>query len=143
MVNLKERHKFWWDILCNRVWLPLDFDKSLPGFEITSRLSKTAGFACYRESKCIYNINYAIDNGQEYDNIICHELCHLMAYKLDRKASHCTLWRYLYNVVCCQKRDRYHSYRLIVKQEHLTQPMRDYRLLETLRKKLKAANRSN
>lgn len=87
---VKERHEYWWDYLLKRVWVPL--------INWNTRASRVAGRANYK--MCQYNINYILQEQGNYDETICHEVCHVFAKRLmAASAWHDSLWKYLYNIV--------------------------------------------
>ena len=115
MIDVKERHAYWWNFLLERVWVPEDFNREIPEVRLTTRLSRTAGRA-----NCVwaeYNLNFVLQEGDKYDETICHEVCHCFANRLVRWTKHGSLWAYIYNEVCAATRGRYHSYSKPVKTE--------------------------
>lgn len=130
MIDIKARHEYWWNYLLERLPVPDDFDRTLPGIELTTKLSRTAGWA-YR-NRCVYNLNYAVQKDVEYDETVCHEICHVFVDRIPtgKYKGHTSLWYYLYNVVCQSQRDKFHSYRPITLEQ--TRLMR--KLLKTQEK---------
>jgi len=107
-MNVQERHKYWWNYLLDHVYVPENFNRELPPFEYVTRISRVAGTASM--IKVTYNLNYVVQEGDSYDDTVCHEICHVFADRLIPRTKHGTLWHYLFNVVCKAERGRYHNY---------------------------------
>ncbi len=136
---IKERHKYWWNFLMARVTVtPDEFDGTLPEIRYTTRIGRVAGRA--NGEWCQYNLAYAIQEGKDsYDVTICHEICHVFSRRLlGYKVSHGSLWEYLFNVVCQQKRGRYHSYSKPAKTGAAAQTLKVTNQLLKLQKQLDA-----
>lgn len=136
MINVKERHEYWWDYLLERVWVPETFGRDAPKIEFSTKLGRVAGKA--GTSRCEYNLNYALQEGDKYDETICHEICHVFAKRLLPHSSHDSLWYYLYNVVCDSNRSQYNSYSSIVRKDDRTEEMKAVKELLRLQKKVAA-----
>lgn len=137
MIDIGKRHKYWWDYLLSQAVVPENFDRSVPGIELVTRLSRKAGKADTK--RCEYNLNYACQEGDTYDETICHEICHVFALRIYPWVTHGALWHYFYNVVCESKRGKYHSYRAITRKDDRTEEMKQIKELLKLQKKLAAA----
>lgn len=111
-----ERHEFWWNYLLENAKYPENFNRKLPVIKWNDRKSGTAGWANY--AYCKYNLHYVLSEGENYDDTIAHELCHVFDRRLMAvvktirpvRDGHGGLWAYLYNVVCKVERGKYHSY---------------------------------
>ena len=108
---VKGRHEYWWNILLDRVYVPKQFNRTMPKIKFTTRPSKVAGRAC--NNWCEYNLNYVLQEQGTYDDTICHEVCHTFAERLIPGTKHYNLWAYLYNIVCSANRGRYHDYKIV------------------------------
>jgi len=128
-----ERHHYWWDYLLKRVWVPDEFDQSVPPIKWNTRASRTAGRA--NNKTCEYNVNYILQEQGAYDETICHEVCHVFAKRLIKFSTHDTLWEYLFNVVCKAQRGKYHNYKIVTKQNQTKEAKMVAELLK-LQKKL-------
>lgn len=112
---IAQRHSHWWRYLIDsQRFLPNEFNRSTPVIRYVAKPARAAGWAT--ASYCEYNIAYWLQEGDKYDETICHEVCHSFTMRLlPRTANHGDLWRYLYNAVCGFKRNRYHNYRRITR----------------------------
>ena len=90
MIDIKKRHRYWWYYLLERVWAPDNFDRVFPGIEFSTRLTRFAAKA--NSTRCEYNINYALQENDKYDETICHEVCHTFAKRLLPHPTHESLW---------------------------------------------------
>lgn len=111
---IKQRHEYWWHALLNKVYVPSNFDQSIPAVRYAARSSRCAAWA--NAHWCKYNVAYWLQEGPAYDHTVAHEVCHtfadrLVAYRTD----HGALWDYLYRVVLGFDHGRYHSYRRVTK----------------------------
>ena len=136
MKLVEERHKYWWNYLLERVWVPEIFDRTPPRIQYSTRLSKSAGTA--HTYYCTYNLNYVLQEQGNYDETICHEVCHAFARRIFVRVGHDTLWRYLYNVVCKSHRGQYHDYKLIIRKTQRTESMKAVKELLRLQEKIAA-----
>ena len=119
--QVKGRHSFWWKHLVEKAGhsLPINFDVEMPSCVFLDKGKRIAGSANRRE--CTYNLQYALSEDDVYDVTICHEICHTFDLRMNLCAfnqyednyshdAHGSFWRYLFNVICNQKRGRYHAY---------------------------------
>lgn len=136
MINVKERHEYWWNPLLTRMWVPLEFCIIPPEIKFVNRNSRTAGRAW--ASTCEYNLNYIIQENNKYNETICHEICHSFAKRLISDSSwHGDLWTYLYVKVCGQCRSQYHNYQRPVE----TPEIKAIKELLRLQKKISACTK--
>lgn len=140
MIDVKTRHEYWWNYLLSQAAVPDDFDRTIPKIEFSTKLGRVAGKA--GTSRCEYNLNYALQEGDAYDDTVCHEVCHVFAKRIYPWSRHDSLWHYLYNVVCESRRGRYHSYKSIVRKEDRTPGMKAMKEMLRLQKKIAAAEKS-
>ena len=108
---VESQHTYWWEYLFVNVFTPPEFDIIVPDVKFTYRISRVAGRA--NSTWCQYNIPYALQEGENYDETICHEVCHVFAKRLCKNwnEKHGSLWYYLYQVVCGFDRGAKHTYR--------------------------------
>ena len=106
---IKERHEYWWNYLLERVWVPENFKSAIPETRFVTKKSRIAGSAS--SMYCEYNLLYAMEQGEEFDETICHEICHTFAKRIKLHEGHGSFWEYLYQVVCGVKRGKYHYYK--------------------------------
>ena len=137
MINIRERHEYWWNFLLEKIYVPAAYDRSMPRIKLTTRKSSTAGRAC--TLWCEYNLTYALQEGDKYDETICHEVCHTFANRLYRNEGHGTFWRYAFNVICDSGRGQYHHYQRPVETPELVA----IKELLKLQKKLAACTKGN
>jgi len=135
MINIKERHAYWWNYLLENMKVPPTFCKTIPAIQLETKISRKAGQANSKE--CVYNLCYALQEGDNYDETICHEVCHTFTMRLYRNAGHGCLWHYVYNVVCNSERGRYHSYN----QPVMTPEIETIKELLKLQKKIAACTK--
>ena len=134
MIDIKTRHEYWWDYLLSQAVVPDGFDRTVPKIKFSTKLTRVAGKA--GTSRCEYNLNYALQEGDAYDETVCHEICHTFAKRIYPWSSHGALWHYFYNVVCTSKRGRYHSYKSIVHKDDRTETMKAMKELLKLQKRI-------
>jgi len=138
MINIKERHEYWWNFLIEKCSVPTTFDKRTPAIKLSTRNSKTAGRAC--TAWCEYNLTYALQEGDKYDETVCHEVCHAFTNRIfHRREAHYSLWEYVYKVICDSGRDQYHSYQRPVE----TPELEAIKKLLKLQKKLTACTKGD
>ena len=137
MINIRERHEYWWNFLIEKVYVPAMYDRSIPGIKLSTRSSRVAGQA--NRLWCEYNLGYALQEGDKFDETICHEVCHTFTMRLYRNEGHGNFWRYVYQVVCDSGRGRYHSYQRPVK----TPEIEAIKELLRLQKKLAACTKGD
>ena len=137
MINIRERHEYWWNFLLEKVYVPEAYDREVPVIKLSTQSSRTAGRACIMW--CEYNLGYALQEDDKFDETICHEVCHAFANRLYRNEGHGNFWRYCYQVICDSGRGRYHSYQRPVK----TPEIEAIKKLLTLQKKLVACTKGD
>lgn len=113
--EVKVRHEYWWNHLLNNVQRPAGFNDVMPSFKLEPSTKNWAGWA--NEHRCVYNLMYVTTTGDEFDDTICHEVCHVFArrmqrfFKMKRKTGwHDAFWAYCFNVICSVPRGQYHDY---------------------------------
>jgi predicted SprT family Zn-dependent metalloprotease len=109
MMWIEERHEFWWRKLVGMHEGSKGF-LILPEIRYYARKSRTAAFA--KKFSCTYNINFAFSVGEkEYDETICHEVCHSFLMQTGKDDGHGFNWRLLM-LRCGFSGDRCHKYDL-------------------------------
>lgn len=134
MINIEERHEYWWNFLLERMSVWDNFNRELPKIKFVIHTTKAAARA--NEKECTYNLNYAIQEGDEYDETVCHEICHSFTMRLFPWCKHGLLWRYAFNVVCRSKRGEHHEYREITHKKDRPKEIEVIQELLKLQKKI-------
>ena len=137
MINIRERHEYWWNFLLEKVYVPAMYDREAPGIKLSTRSSRSAGRA--NHSWCEYNLNYALQEGDKFDETICHEVCHTFTLRFYRNEGHGNFWRYVYQVICDSGRGQYHHYQQPIE----TPELEAIKELLKLQKKLAACTKGD
>lgn len=116
---LEQRHEYWWEYLLEKLECltrdHLTYLKKSPICELAIRTSIKTAWANFHRVQ--YNLNFLYTTSKkEYDQTICHEICHVFSYRYLKSKGHSKLWKMLFNNICKQQRGRFHDYYLISKK---------------------------
>ena len=79
-----------------------------PAIRYSARPARVAGRG--GRSFCQYNLAYAVEQGEDYDTTIAHEIAHSVADQLYHGDWHGTLWKYIFYRLLAFPESRYHTY---------------------------------
>src|SRR5690606_20006206 len=105
----------WHDAYCDKCDALIRFlgDKEprQPTIGVSLQGAGWAGRFYRRDNKCVYSLAYAVLVGDEYEDVVAHEVAHSYAYQIDEGCdSHGELFRFVLGRVCKQDMSRCHYY---------------------------------